>query len=420
MFRSGQQRYVVILAVIAAAILAIGLVFRPKAPVSARRRTAEVTASRAELENLQRLVQRNSLRNMGTQFANIADRASEFLLPLANSDRNAVAWGGNELLLAKRMSDLPRVVLAIGADGQQYSSAPAHWVPGLPFAVARVSGAKLALPATNDAPASGAWVVAVSARSSGPALFRPGVYNGTALADCGPFIGRKALTTVLLSPEMVGGGVFDLENDLVGVIAECDGGLAVIPAGEIRRALSASGAAQILGHYGMRLADGQGPWLASGEPSTVVVTEVWTGWPAELAGLAPGDFIAAVDKQPATAAAATAALLLGASEPHDVVIHHHGRTLRLALNSSAVEVNPAIRPGAVPVEAADGIGLARITAGSSADRAGLRAGDRILQIDRQTATRTLFEQSVAPYSVTAPSLVVVQRGGLRMGVVLAP
>src|SRR5690348_16646748 len=110
---SDKYRYPLVLALIAGIILAVGLALKPQPAKSTTSNTTDVAATRAELETLQRLIQRNSLRNMGAQFSAVADDVAPYLLPLGDSRRNALAWPGTDDLLPKAMGDLPQTVSVV-------------------------------------------------------------------------------------------------------------------------------------------------------------------------------------------------------------------------------------------------------------------------------------------------------------------
>lgn len=410
-----KYRYPFILAIIAAGILAVGLALKPT-PKPTARHVPDVTATRAELESLQRLVQRNSLRNIGTQFSAVAAEVSDYLLPLVDSRQNAVVWSGGELV-AKRMGELPHAVQIVAA-GEVHLAAPQQWIPGMPFATVQSVATTLAPPSVAATPAEGAWIVATSARADQPPVFRPGIYNGTAAVDCGPFVTRKLVTTVALASELLGGALFDLQSDLLGVVVECEEGLAVISPSEVQRALSAAAASPLLSQYGMAVAAADPAWKqALGADASLVVTDVWRNWPADVAGIHPGDVILSVGGAAVPGLPELVRLLTSPGAQHEIQVRRGRRNLRIALQ--AVGSTSAAQPAAVDVAApASGVILQRVLPGSSADRAGLRAGDRIVQVNGTPATPDGVLHAMGQVQVSAPVLVVVERRSRSMAVVL--
>ena len=78
-------------------------------------------------------------------------------------------------------------------------------------------------------------------------------------------------------------------------------------------------------------------------------------------------------------------------------------------------------PGLSFQYAADGIHLADVVAGGPADRAGLRAGDRLLAVDNHPVSGRLDWMSVeANFEIGRPNRVTAQPGGSIVGVELTP
>jgi S1-C subfamily serine protease len=320
------------------------------------------------------------------------------------------------VLLPKLEAELPRSLAVDGSDGQAHNFAPDAWVPGAPFVIGS-AGITMAPPATAGAPAQGDWVVAVAVATSGNPSFRPGVFNGSAEANCG-LVGEKFSTTIPLSADMSGAGVFDLDARLLGVVLSCDEGMAVIPVTEIQRASRASLSEPLLARYGMAVTGDLTVWkLRDPRASGVVVTEVWSAWPSDTAGIEPGDFIIAVDGQ-AIGSEQQAQQLLSAQGAHALELRRARRAVRVSLQSVSA-MQPALE-GASLDEPAPGIGVTHVNAGSSAARAGIRSGDRILEIDGIAATRASVGQAITPYTATSPAVVVLQRGARKLAVMVTP
>lgn len=411
-----QYRYPMVLALIAFAILALGLALKPEPKPTARKRPSELAATRVELENLQRLVRRNSLRNLGSQFSSVAEKAADYVLPIANSSQTALAWGPSAVLLPKLEGDLPHSSSVDGSDGRAHDFTANAWVPGVPFVIGS-AGSDVTPPSIGGAPAPGDWIVAVSAAQTGVPTFRPGVFNGSAEANCG-LVGEKLSSTIPLSGNMAGAGVFDLDARLVGVVLSCDEGMAVIPVAEIQRAARAGLSEPLLARYGMAISGDLGAWkLRDPRASGAVVTEVWNGWPADNAGVKAGDVIVAVDAQ-AISSEQQAQQLLATDGSHVLDVKHGRRTSRVSLQQ--VFATQPTQAGALVEEPAPGIGIARVNPGSSAARAGIRSGDRVVEIDGLEATRASVEQTITPFRSSAQAIVVLQRGARRLAVPVAP
>lgn len=413
-----RSRYALVLAVVAILILGIGIWLKP-APPPQGKRVDELTVTRAELENLQQLVRRNSLRSLSSSFASIAEDAAEHIVLVQPLSVNGISVPGIGLLAAKKLDALPRKLEATTDAGMQ-SIAPTVWLPGLPFFVSAVpaSLARNPAPTATSAPLQGGWMLVVATGTSRQPLVSPGLYDGIVAASCGPFVRHRMQITIPLVPTYLGGGLFDLQGDLHGVVLPCDDGPAVIPLSEIQNALSLakSDTGQLLARFGLRFAPG-----AQSE-SGATVSEVWDGWPADAEGMTPGDQIIAVDgKNTPTLSDASAALLRPTTGPYSVRLRHNNsrRLVTVSLAAVAVDDSDDSRPSLLAQDES-GVTVVRVPQGSSADRAGIRAADRILSIDNQLATKQLVQRTFAKFQVPAPVSVIVQRPGRRLLIVVQP
>ena len=104
---------------------------------------------------------------------------------------------------------------------------------------------------------------------------------------------------------MLGGGLFDLEGNLLGVIVECRGQLKVVAAAGVESIIARDTAEQrLLGTYGVMvgpLSLEEQAYFKTGDG--VLVREVWTDFGGDLAGLRPGDIIRTVNGQAVTSSA---------------------------------------------------------------------------------------------------------------------
>ncbi|HWR16040.1 MAG TPA: PDZ domain-containing protein [Terriglobales bacterium] len=420
MFLSDRNRYAAILAVIAVLILTTGILLRPYFG-SHHKNGEERTVTRAELEGLQQLVRRNSLRNLSNTFASVGEQASSRVALIQPWGVSGVIIPKLGLIVPKRLDALPREgAIGIGAAAPAFS--PGSWIPGLPFFRSSANpGTDLVESRLATAPPQLAtWVLVVAENSAQESIVSPGIYNGFGKGDCGPFIQNRMLTTIPLNNSHLGGALIDLEGDLHGVVVPCDDGPAVIPVSEIQRAISGgnSPTGTALSMYGVRFRSQSAGGSAS--PS-VVVQETWDNWPAEDADLRPGDEILSVDNQQVSLPQEAAAIL-GRAAPsgHDLRIRRGQR--RITIHLSPIHVGRVSSEGLIGVVPNDdaGVALKRVLRGSSADRADIRPSDRILEIDGMKASIASVERALGDFRVPEPSTVLVQRPGRRVLIWVTP
>ena len=394
---SDRHRYTAVLAIIACVILTIGLLLKP--PQSKQQDPLAIT--RSELENLQQLVRRNNLRNLSSSFSNVATQAGEHLTAFASPPAmRGVSISGLGIVAAKPLDSLPRpITVAQGA-----APVSTVWTPGLPFLVVQTSEIFPATPAETS-PSQGSWVVAVSASTSGEPMFSPGMYNGIVDATCGEFIRRRILTTIPLTASQTGAGLFDLAGDLHGVVLPCEDGVAIIPLSEIRRSWKSADpqTVTLLQRYGLRFEQ------PSQDSGGLVVSEVWSAWPADVAGLQPGDTVTAIDDDAVTAGVSPSQLVENNQAPHELRILRGGRR-RVVLLQPFSSIGPENTP-AVIAQGPSGITISHVSPGCSADRAGLKSSDEILYLNGRPATSQSIARAFQQFQLEEPVSVVVRRPG---------
>jgi S1-C subfamily serine protease len=414
MLVSERNRYAAVLAVVAVGILGVGYWLKP-VPKPQSQRGEDVSVTRAELENLQQLVRRNSLRNLSTSFSRVAEDTISHVVAVQPLGVNGVLIPQNELVIAKSLDTPPRQLSVTSGTTSNLLRTPL-WVPGLPFVTSRFDAAGSLSPATvsDSTPVLGGWVMIVANGIFGQALLSPGIYNGVAQDACGPYIGYRFLTTVPLNRSHLGGGLFDLTGALQGFVLPCEDGPAAIPISEVRRAIASvnSDSGSLLAKYGIRVATGS-------DGQTTLVTEVWDGWSAADAGFEPGDQLQSIDGQKiATSQDAVAALLRNPSTEHEVEIRRGSRSRTLDLVQTTIE-DAAMQPALTTAPTA-GVWVTDLAIGSSAAKAGIKDGDRVLLINGRPATEAIVQRTLAQFRVADPISVIVQQRGRRCLVVVRP
>ena len=162
----------------------------------------------------------------------------------------------------------------------------------------------------------------------------------------------------------------------------------------------------------------------------VVIVEVLEDSPAAKSGLKNGDLVVALDERPVTETRVLQRLIAAAGPGRETKL-----TVLRAAGRERVDVRLAAMPRAVVGEriAAEFGFIVRepepagpttpvisvIIRRSPAERAGLEAGDVILQVNDQTVTtREAVREALADASLEAPLRITIGRGGIRLSVVL--
>ena len=416
-----RNRYIALLAVIAVLILVIGFMLKPAAPPS-RKRVPEPTITHAELESLQQLVRRNSLRSVATNFSTLADQLFPEVATVQPWGGGAVVMPDRGILAAKSMDALPEQLTLTSGDSAPSSFSAQAWIPGLPFLAGRIAATGDSSPSSiaRTLPAQGSWLLLITDGHSRPSLLSPGIFSGRAEVACGPFVHQQLQTTIPLTSATLGAGVFDLSGGLQGLVVKCDEGYSLIGIADVQQGLSQAGASSslLLAMYGMRLTAGVVAPNVSGD--TPLVGEVWTAWPADNAGLQPGDVIVSVDDQPiARIEEAVAALTSDKITGHHLRVRRGRKMLSANLQTTQSSAGGTTTGAGVDTEAT-GIRLLQVAPGSSAAEAGVRPGDVVLQVNDFPATEAAVQSSIGHYRVPSPTSVVIWRPGRRILLRLVP
>jgi len=419
-----RHRYLAILAAVAVAILVVGFLLRPTPPPTPTRRvSADVTVTHAELDNLRDLVQRNSLRNVAADFSALADRVFSQVTTVRPWGTGAVVLPGGNILAPKLMGRLPQTIVLTSGEGPPHPLTTANWIPGVPFLAATVQDSSDFSPATlaRAFPIQGSWLLLVTDGVNRPALVSPGVFSGLTDAHCGPFLRRQLQTTIPLTATTIGAGVFDLSGNLQGIVAQCDDSISILGIADIQRALADADSATLLVRYGMRLSSTVSPPGATATtPNNVLVGELWTGWPADTAGLQAGDALLSINGQNvATIDQTVAALSAQGAASFRLRVRRAQRIFFAEMKPIQLAAPDAAPQNALELEP-NGMRLLHVASGSSAAAAGIRPDDIVLRVGDLPATSERVNGVLGSYRVSAPVSAVIWRPGRELLVWIQP
>ena len=419
-----NRHYVVTLAVAAAAILVIGSLLRPAPVADAPQPPAP---SQAELSRLAHLAQRRSLESMKEYFATVAGNVDRSVVHLRMLGRSGVVWEPGVVVTARLEHRLPPTTTMAGDSGDLGVVLMGSG-PHLPLATLGIPSSGGFLPVRRRAASEldpGSWTVFVAERDR--AGFTPATYVETSGTPChGQTVG-EVVTSVALTRELAGAGLFDLDGNLLAVVLQCDGRFAAVPVDDIdalvRQAVSVHG--RIVARYGMGLdALTQAEQSHLGVPFGLFVRDVWTGSLADAVGLRPGDVLVAINAELILEVDQLEPLVGGdgGAPAYDVAVARGNDIVRLPLPATSTvfaarDTGTAVE-GLVWDDPDRGHRIDAVLPGTPPAAAGLRAGDRLLRIDGEAPDDLdALREALSPARET-PVLLELERGRRRWAVVL--
>ena len=391
------RKYIAILAIAAACILAIGYAFRPRKPQS-----PPPPADTASMP-LERLSRRAEMQATTDFLSERVQYAAPFVSYLAGYQSSAIPWNTQGTLIStdnRDASAVPATLSLLAVDDPEHRKlAP----------VALVSHA-------GD---TTQWAALVARRPDGNLIWTPGFAGSLTPATCSGLEYHEVAFSSPVTRAFAGGGLFDLTGNLIGLVVRCGARLSLVSAGEIDSLLKQNDSldSKLLKRYGLRLtALDQAAKEYFRLDRGLLVTEVWAGTLAAQAGLQPGDLVVKLNGQPVQELTDVAVLAepvspgtvqftLAGPRPRDVALSQPGDAEAAA---QAVQLEAPLR----------GIAVANLAAESPAYKAGLRPGDRVLQIGAlKAANRDVIEKSLA-HPGSEPRFLVFDRGAMQRGVFL--
>ena len=422
--RHTNRRYVVTLALVAAGILVIGSLLRPRQPET----DAPVPSlSQTEFVRLPRLIQRRELDDMTEYFRTVVNNADGRIVQLPSLDRTGLVWELGVVLTVRTERRFPDAA-TLSTSAGDIGVAPSVAGPHLSIAALRtpeVDGFVRVLRRGASLLEPGSWTVALW-RRDGELHFTPAHFLGTVSAQCDEQPVDELVSSVSWTDDMAGGGLFDLDGRLIGMIIPCGDRFVAADTESVELLLRQGRTieSRLLGRYGLRvgqLTDDEVAHYGSGQG--VVVREVWTGYLAAHAGFTPGDIVVAVNAEPIGSPEQLEPMISPSGfEAFEVAIRRRGELLVIRLPTDpALTSRDRVTAGAsglVWEPPPDGYLVDEVIPGSLADAVGIRAGDRLVRING-TAPANLAQVNavLAPGRETA-AFVELERRDRHWGVLL--
>ena len=396
---SFRNPYTVIIFFVALLILATGVIFKPKKRIR--------QLSESDIAHSQQVAQRARLTELSKFLGDAADNASPRLLYLKSAPHTAVAWDRGEAVTAPREDDgLRKKPLPAGAPLEAIA------IPQEADAVTPPVSSS----GTTGAIETGEWVMAVARQGEDDVVFAHGLYQGTAMAECGGFAYRRVNSSAVLSEALEGGGLFTLQGGLLGLVTSCQGVPVVVSTASLHTILQQTVSLEdrVEQTAGFRMA--MAPAAPGGEPGEARITLVWRGSAANRAGLEPGDAIVELDGQTVHSIADVEGLAAGAgAKEHELVVRRGKKTMTVTLGPPVAGAGTTIAAG-MTLESeprTNRVAAKAVAEGSPAAMAGVEPGDVIaeiggVEIKSPAQAAALFETRRA-----GALLVTLERGAER-------
>lgn len=416
-----NPRYVAILAGAACVILAVGWLARP----------AEVAQhpvplpSETELEQLARRAERRSLDSMARYFAGAARDVESSIGRVREARMSGIAWSDG-VLVTGPLAGGPGALapLTVAAPFGEANARPDIVGPHLPLATLQGPAGLAGLVPVHRAelaPAAGDWMIAVWRTETEPA-FAAGNFRQLEAVTCGAMAAQELGSSLSFTAAMVGGGVFNIDGELLGMVLTCGERVTAIAAASIESMMTLESTVdeRIRGRYGVVVAplsvDEAAYFKRSGG---LLVREIWKGSAAGAAGLRPGDIVTALGPQPVGKIEDLQPLTDGTGRPPELKVQRGGKSL--SVNLAAAEAPgepPGSGAGLTLASGSDPYRIVSVRPGSPAARAGLQPGDRLVGID--FAAPRSPEQVRKRFAAARPSplWLEVDRDAHRIGILL--
>ncbi len=368
-----SAKYLIILALVAAGILLVGARLRPRGTVPA-------PPSPTETALLEQRVRREQAAGIGHYLATRAAELAEQVVFLSSRGTSGVRY------------ELANQILTVAG--------PAELVEPLLIVDQSATAVEPALPATARWNPDG-WVLLIGRSTSDQPTWAAGIEGASRNTDCAGVSFEERVLNVGIDPSFAGGGAFNLNGELLGVLMPCAGTIHIVSTASIPSLLAASSGPgrEFIRTFGFRSKPLPDSWKdLFPRFKGFLITDVWVGSWAERNGLSPGDLI--VSEAEELNSAAIGSQLSLASPVHP------GLT-RIKFEAPKSETGMTLRPSpqALPELV--------IAHGTIAERSGLRSGDRLVSILGERANSLPVLSKLLAQPGSRPVRIVYERGRVR-------
>lgn len=386
-----SPRYVAILVVVAALVLAAGRLLRPK-------QDTPVVVPTRELATLPERSQRRVMRDLAGYIGERTGALGTSVIYVPDLAVSGLVVGRDSALTVSSDS-------APAATVGRYGATPRVLLVGLGPGDARSAPATLG--AVDSV--SPRWTLVVARSEEQRPLSLAGLIGGVGQARCGEVTFRELLFDAPVPEAFTGGTMFDLDGNALAMAVPCGGRVALVPLADLMSLLARQNQPEhvVWTRFGFRAAEVDSVTRALlGVDSGLVVTELLVGSLADGAGLRAGDVLLG---------STDLAALAGSPDDARLRVRRAGAGVALTLAPdppSEADIEIVTGPARQP----PGLSIRRLPADSRAARAGLQPGDRILRIGRDPRpTPAAVRRALAD---TVPVLLVYERAGHRQVLVL--
>lgn len=411
-------KYVATLAVVAVIVLVGGALLRPRA-----RSAAQPPPSDTDVRRLAALTERRALESAGAFLGQLAADVAPSLVWLEEPGATGLVWAASTIATA-RFRPPPASRLAITAFDGSVTATRVDWSPDLPVARVAVPALNGAKPVTRAEPPvqPGMPLLAVW-RTANQRSFAAATFIELASVPCEGQLRQELRTTLTFAEAGAGGGVFDLDGNLVAVVLPCGDRYGAFAGEAVANLLTAveSFEHRLLARYGLVLEpltpDDSVLFAAT---AGAMVREVRSGGAAAIAGLRPGDIVVGLDGAPVTRLEDLRPLTGAAPEAPVILSIQRASTVRevTVAGPSAGADGGESESGITWQTPPPGLVISAVQPGSRAAAAGLRAGDRVLRVGQREPRSPEQLRRALEDGPGRAAFVEFERGGRLRGVVL--